>query len=120
MNHDPLDHMLDDYARRPLSGCPDGMSANIWHEIEQRRRRPFWSRVLPLLGWRELFSEPRIAAGALACAFAIGMLPASIAARSQVEQRLAQQSFYFDVFSDSSSKSFAAALAPSPADDAHP
>jgi hypothetical protein len=122
MNNDPLDHPLGDYARRPLPRCPGDMSAAVWREIEKRRRRPFWSRVLPLLDWRELLAEPRIAAAALACAFAIGILPASIAARSYVEQRLAQQSLYFDVFSESSSKSFPAALtaSPAPAPDEHP
>lgn len=99
MNTNPLDDLLDAYAKRPLPSPEEG-NTGIWQAIETRRRRPFWSRVLPLLDWRELFLEPKLAAAALALAVAIGVLPGYFAAsRTNAETHLAQQSLHFEVFS---------------------
>lgn len=107
MKPDPTDSLLADYARQALPPPPEGINADVWGEIERRRHRTSWSRVLPLLEWRELFGEPRLAATAMICALAVGVLPAVMWSKSQAEQRLARQSMHFEVFSASSATQLA-------------
>lgn len=58
--------------------------------------------MLPLLEWRELFFEPKLAAAAFAVAIAIGILPGYFAAsRVNANVRLARESLHFEVFSGS-------------------
>ena len=107
MKPDPIDPLLADYARQAVPNAPERINADVWREIEHRRHRTFWSRVLPLLEWRELFGEPRLAATAMFCALAVGVFPAVIWAKSQAQQRLARQSMHFDVFSANSATQLA-------------
>ena len=97
MNPDPLDDLLSDYAKQPMP-TPPQVTMDVWNEIAQRRRRPFWSGLLPVLDWRELFREPRLVVAALALALMAGVLPAAMA-RSNAETKLARESLHFDVFS---------------------
>ena len=122
MNQDPLDPLLEDYARRPLPGCPDDLRSGVWLKSERRRRAPFLSRAIPVLEWRELFSEPRVAVAALVCALAIGAVPGVLAAKAHAEQQLARHSFHFDVFSTQAPNALAAWATPSasPVHGAHP
>jgi hypothetical protein len=100
MNNNPLDELLNAYAKQPLPPTSGGDLTEIWRSIETRRRQPFWSRVLPLLEWRELFLDPRIAGAAFAVAIAIGIVPGYIAAnRANAETQLARHSLHFEVFS---------------------
>ena len=108
---DPLENSLRALARKPLPGAPADLSRGVWAEIERRRRQSFWSRVFPLLEWREMFREPRLAVAALACALAIGILPAAAWNRTQQQHRLAQQSLHLDVFSRAPTERLAALFA---------
>lgn len=114
MKPDPLDPTLAAYAKQPLPSCPEPLSTEVWREIERRRHQSFWSRVLPTLEWRELFSEPRLAVTALACAVVAGVLPAVLVAKAHEEQRLARQSIHFDVFSSRTAGQLAALTPTSP------
>jgi hypothetical protein len=98
MKSDPLDRLLDDYARqlKPFSGGPS--HADVWQAIEQRRGQSGWSRVASLLEWRELFGEPRVALAAAVFAIAVGVVPAAMVGRAENQRRLARQSIHFDVF----------------------
>jgi len=62
------------------------------------RRLSLWPRLFPLLEWRELFSEPRLAVAALVFAITVGVVPAAAFNRLENERRLARQSIHFDVF----------------------
>ena len=106
MKPDPLDDTLASYARQPLPPGPEQLTADVWRDIELRRRKSVWSRLFPLLDWQELFAEPRLAVPALACALAIGILPAVFSARAHEEQRLARQSIHFNVFSTPAATQF--------------
>lgn len=100
MNINSLDDLLSAYAKQALPPPPGDGSTEIWRSIETRRRRSFWSRVLPLLEWRELFLEPRIVGAAFAMAIAIGVFPGYVVAnRANTEVQLARQSLHFEVFS---------------------
>src|SRR4051812_8348808 len=99
MQPDPLENLLRDYSRQSLPPVPGDLMAGIHSEIRLRRRRSFWTRVAPLLDWRELFREPRLAVPALVCAVAIGILPAVVSAKSRADLRLARHSIHFNVFS---------------------
>lgn len=112
MNPDPIDPLLSDCARQGVPKAPETMNADVWREIERRRHRTFWSRVLPLLEWRELFGEPRLAATALFCALAVGILPAMVWTKTHAAQRLARQSIHFDVFMASSATQLTTLNAP--------
>ena len=111
MKPDPLDPKLTAYARQRLPSCPDELTGAVWQEIA-RRRQSFWARLIPTLEWRELFSEPRLAATAFVCALAAGVLPAVVLAKAHEQQRLARQSVHFDVFTAASAQQLAA-LGPS-------
>ena len=97
MNPDPFDNLLSAYAKQPLP-TPPQVTMEVWSEIAQRRRRPFWSGLLPTLNWSELFREPRLVIPGLALALMAGVLPVTIA-RSNAEVKLARESLHFDVFS---------------------
>ena len=97
MNPDPFDNLLSAYAKQPLP-TPPQVTMEVWSEIAQRRRRPFWRGLLPTLNWSELFREPRLVIPALALALMAGVLPVTIA-RSNAEVKLARESLHFDVFS---------------------
>lgn len=97
MNPDPLEDLLRAYAEQPLPLPPTPSKATIWREIEQRRRRA-WFGIFPVLRWRELFAEPRLAIAGLAVALVIGIVPVA-AAQSLVEtSRVVRNSLHLDVF----------------------
>jgi hypothetical protein len=96
MNTDPIDDLLNAYAKQPLPTAPDRLTANVWTDIEQRRRRGFGA--LLGLNWRELLERPRLALSALGLALLAGLLPA-VAARSADHALLARDSLHFEVFS---------------------
>jgi hypothetical protein len=98
MEPDPLEQALADYAREHPPACPDRLQSDIWREIGLRRRS-MWARLFPLAEWRSLFRNPRMALPAVALALAIGILPGLLFATRGSDQRLASESFHFDVFS---------------------
>lgn len=99
MEPDHLDQMLASYARQPLPPLSGPSVANVWGEIERRRRPSVWSRAFSVLDWREHFTEPRLAVAALAFAVMVGVVPAMAFNRLENERMLARQSIHFDVFS---------------------
>jgi len=95
---DPLEAVLSSLAREaPPAPSPD-LEAEVWRTIRRRRARPFWSRLLPILDWRDLFAEPRLIASALAVALGVGILPAALTARPRSSD-WARTSLHFEVFS---------------------
>lgn len=99
MKPDPLEQTLASYAKQPLPACPDRLTADVWREIKQRRRHSIWTRLLRQFDWRELSAEPRLAVAAFGLALVIGLLPAILEAKPEVEKRLARESLHFEVFS---------------------
>jgi hypothetical protein len=99
MKPDQIDKLLAAYAAQPLPASSEPSTAGVWREIERRRRQSLWSRVFPVLEWRELFAEPRMAVAALAFAVLVGVVPTMAVNRIENERRLARQSIHFDVFS---------------------
>ena len=97
MNPDPLDNLLKAYAEQPLPLAPARAKATIWREIEQHRRRRAWFGIFPVLSWRELFAEPRLAIAGLAVALLTGILPAA-AAHAFETPRVVRESLHLDVF----------------------
>lgn len=108
---DLLETSLRALARKPLPAAPDDVSLQVWREISRRREGAFWSRILPLLGWREFFREPRVALAAFACAVVVGVLPSAVWTKVQNEQRFVRASLHFDVFSHSPTDELAALFA---------
>lgn len=98
MNPDPLDDLLGAYAARPLPPSSAKFRAEVWAEISKRHQHSFWQRLLSVTEWRELFSEPRLIAAALALAVAAGVLPITVA-YGAADSRLARASLHLDVFS---------------------
>lgn len=98
MNSDPLDELLRSYSQQPSPAPAERLSSDVWRAIKLSRRQPFWSRMLPILSWRDVFAEPRLVAAALAVAFLVGMLPAALIGR-EASPRLARESLHFEVFS---------------------
>ena len=107
MNSDPLDGLLSQYAKTPTPPFAGGNS-ELWREIERRKARSFFSRLLPLLEWRDLFGEPRLAATGVLLAVAVGMIPAFLARPHRAsDERLARESLHFEVFSAQAGDVFA-------------
>jgi hypothetical protein len=99
MKPDPIDQMLAAYAAQPLPNSAEPSVTGIWREINARRRQSWWSRVFPVIDWRELFGEPRLAVAAVAFAVMVGVVPAMAFNRIENERLIARQSIHFDVFS---------------------
>lgn len=98
MNSDPLDELLRSYSQQPSPAPAERLSSDVWKSIQLRRKQSFWSRMLPILDWRELFTEPRFVVAALAVAILVGTFPAMMMGRSP-SPRLARESLHFEVFS---------------------
>ncbi|MEO6994466.1 MAG: hypothetical protein ABI273_12605 [Lacunisphaera sp.] len=96
MNSDPLDDLLRTYAKHPVPTPPE-LTTAVWSMIANRRKRPFWSGLLPVLSLSEVFREPRLAFPALALALLVGILPATITS-STAAAKLARESLHFEVF----------------------
>lgn len=58
-----------------------------------------WARLFPVAEWRGLFANPRLALPAVGLALAIGLLPGLLLATPAADQRLARETFHFEVFS---------------------
>jgi hypothetical protein len=114
MKPDALDQHLAAYAKQPLPSAPTGTKADIWREIECRRRQSFWARSFPVLDWHEIFSEPRLAGAALAFAVAMGVFPAVLVARAENQKRLARESIHLEVFTASPPGQLAMLMLPPP------
>lgn len=97
MNTDPLDDLLKAYAKQSLPPPAAFSKADLWREIKARRHQPLWSGLFPVLSWRELFSEPRLAIAGLAVALVTGMVPVA-AAHTFENTRMARDSLHLDVF----------------------
>ena len=110
MNHDPLDDMLASYATRTRPTTTGPSQAEVWREIDRRRQLSIWTRMFSVLDVRELFTEPRLAVVAIAFAVVVGMVPAFVVSRAQIERQLSRQSIHFEVFSPDSG-SFGSVLA---------
>ena len=98
MNSHEFDDLLRDYSKQPLPPPSERLSSEVWREIEQRRHRRWWLGLFPVLSWRELFAEPRLAVAGLAVALVAGVLPAAVV-RASDNGQLARSSLHFDVFS---------------------
>lgn len=96
MNSDPLDDLLAAYAKEPLPPAAQSR-AEVWREIESRRKEARWLGLFPVLSWRDLFAEPRLAIAGLIVALVTGALPVA-AARAAESTRLARESLHLDVF----------------------
>jgi hypothetical protein len=99
MKPDPLDRLLADFSAQPPPHASGLTHAEVWQAIELRRGQSVWARMLSLLEWRELFSEPRMAVAGAAFAIIVGVVPAAVVGRAEDHRRLARQSIHFDVFS---------------------
>lgn len=100
MNSEQLDALLRAYSKHPQPPPPDRLTSGVWREIEQRRHRHMGLGIFPMLSWRELFAEPRLAVAGLAIALLAGVLPAAVARVSVSDDaQLARTSLHFDVFS---------------------
>lgn len=99
MKPDRLETILAAYAAQSLPASSEPSTAEVWREIERRRRQSLWSRIFPMFDWREFLLEPRLAVAAVAFAVTVGVLPAMAFNRIENERRLARQSMHFDVFS---------------------
>lgn len=97
MNTDPLDDLLKAYAKQPLPPPAAFSKAELWRVIEARHRQPWRSGLLPVLSWRELFAEPRLAIAGLAVALVTGMVPVA-AAHTFENSSLVRDSLHLDVF----------------------
>lgn len=98
MNSDPLDELLRSYSQKPSPAPAERLSSDVWKSIRLHRKQSFWTRMLPILDWREVFAEPRFIAAALAVALLVGALPAVMTGRSP-SPRLVRESLHFEVFS---------------------
>jgi len=107
MNPESLDDLLAGYAKRTLPTVTGPSQADVWREVERRRKQSVWTRMFSVLELRELFGEPRLTLAAVAFALVVGIVPAALVSRMQNEQRLARQSIHFEVFAtDSASLGF--------------
>lgn len=98
MTPDALDDLLNAYAKQPLPPPSEGNAA-IWQRIDaQRRKRRAWSNLFPVVSWRELFAEPRLAIAGLALAVVTGIVPVATAAALVETPRIARESLHLDVF----------------------
>lgn len=98
MKPDPLEQALAAYGRQPLPACPERLQSDVWREIG-RRRCSVWARLFPVAEWRGFFANPRLALPAVGLALAIGLLPGLLLATPAADQRLASETFHFEVFS---------------------
>ena len=112
MKPEHLEQTLASYAKQPLPACPDRLTADVWREIEQRRRHSVWTRLFQQFDWRDLSAEPRLAFAALGLALAIGLVPAFFLAKPEMEKRLARESLHFEVFSSQAPLALLARLDP--------
>ena len=101
MNSHQLDDLLRAYSKQPLPPPQERLTSGVWREIEQRRHRRFWMGIFPVLSWRELFADPRLAVAGLAVALLAGVLPAAVV-RASDNAQLVRTSLHFDVFSTQS------------------
>jgi hypothetical protein len=95
---DPIEAALSSLARESPPAASPALAAEVWRTIRGRRARPFWSRLLPILDWRDLFAEPRLVASALAVSLGVGILPAVLSVRPPSSD-WARASLHFEVFS---------------------
>ena len=99
MKPDRLEAMLAAYAAQPLPPSSGASAAAVWLEIENRRQPSWWARLFPVLDWREVFTEPRMAVAGLALAVTVGVVPAMAINHAENKRELVRQSIRFDVFS---------------------
>jgi len=101
MNDEQIDRLLRELRREGRSEAPD-LRREVRAEIARIRDRPgFWQRLLPVLNWNELLRQPRLAAGALAIAVTIGILPGAwtlATAQTENKAEFARRSLHLDVF----------------------
>lgn len=99
MKPDSLDDLLKEYAGEKLPQAPsqERLSASVFAEIDRRRRRSFAERILPLLGWRELILEPRLAIPSIALALLIGIAP-SLRPRGSERAPTARETLHLEIF----------------------
>ena len=98
MNPDPLDDLLCSYSKESLPDPPPFPKVQMWRTIERRRQDSWWSRLFPVLSWREMFREPRLAMAGLAVALVMGIVPAAAARTYVSAPRVARESLHLDVF----------------------
>lgn len=97
MNTDPLDDLIKAYAQQPLPPPAPFSRAALWREIAARRRQPWRASLFPVLSWREVLAEPRLAIAGLVVALVTGMVPVA-AAKNFDKARIARDSLRLDVF----------------------
>ena len=97
MDSDQLDELLNRYSRCPLPPLAGGKGA-IWNRIEERRESSTWSNFFPIVSWREIFAEPRLAVAGLVVALLMGVVPVAAATALSESPRTARNSLHLDVF----------------------
>jgi hypothetical protein len=113
MQQDPLDDLLQSYAKAPLGVECARNNRAVWREIERRNEQRSWGQWL-LLAWRATLAEPRLAIAALALAVGIGTAPSLLASHAESDASSARHSLHLEVFS-TDSQMFRAAMLKAPA-----
>jgi len=101
MNPHDLDDLLAREARRSLPPAPNLRTA-VRAGIAHRQDRSIWTRLLPVLHWRELTLHPQLAAAALMLALLAAMLPGVVVNHLSSDRDIARQarsSLHLDIFS---------------------
>ena len=97
MKPDPLDALLSSYAQQRVPTRANATRADIWNEIEQRRR--LWQRWLAFADIGELIARPSLALAVFAFAALVGIVPAALSGHSARESQMARQSIHLEAFS---------------------
>ena len=102
---------IDDYLRSSREAPPfASLSAQVWQEIDRRKRSRFRLRVFMATDWADLLGEPLLLVSAIALAVIMGVVPAALSTKLN-DAGLVRQSLHFEVFSASTAALFASSAA---------
>jgi hypothetical protein len=98
MKPDPLDDLLRAYASQPTPAPASAGKAEVWREIDSRKRGHDWLGLRAISSWRDIFAEPRLAVAGLALALVTGVAPVAAAAAAMDAPQKARASLHFECF----------------------